>query len=181
MTKPLLLMDVDGVLCPFMHGKFVAFDGSEPWVNDPSWQPNAEGYSQHPKHGVFWSPNNTTRILRLMENFDMAWCTGWGRKANEVISPMHHLPPFKTVSLSGYSRGRGMPHWKGHGIVEHVGDRAFAFVDDDINRDTIRWAERRTENGVPTLCLPTHPDTGLTDEHVTLLEVFAAGVAFTST
>lgn len=181
MSKPLLLMDVDGVLCPFMHGKFVAFDGSEPWISDITWKPQGNEYVLHPS-GVFWSPNNTTRIRRLMENFDMNWCTGWGKKANRVISPMHDLPPFKVVSLGGggYERYDRMPHWKGVGIVAHVGDRPFAFVDDDINRDTVRWAETRTESGIPTLCLPTHPDVGLTDEHVSLLEVFAAGVAFTN-
>jgi hypothetical protein len=64
------------------------------------------------------------------------------------------------------------PHegWKLPSIRRYVGDRPFAWVDDDISLEAHRWAERRS---APTLLLDIGADCGLGEEDVERLLAFA--------
>lgn len=156
MSKPLLLLDVDGVLCPF-RGFDLFCLGYEKY----------EGFTWHPRHMVHTSEANAARVQRLMESFDIHWCTGWEHSANDVISPLHNVPRFPVVEIKAYSRHI---HWKFDAIEAYVGDRPYAFVDDDIEDDGLAYADARA---TPTMWLPTSCSEGLTDEHVEKLEEFA--------
>lgn len=160
MTKPLLLLDVDGVLCPFGGTK-------ELWMGM-----EREGLIHHPDLYIYTNPDNKKRLKRLHEIFEIHWCTTWGEDANLDISPLHDLPHFPVVDL-GPAILTHQVHWKQNPIEAHVGDRPFAFVDDDIDNYSIEWAKERTERGIPTLYLPVIPQVGLTDAHVRDLEVWA--------
>lgn len=157
MTKPLLLLDVDGVLCPF------GLDC------DP------EGFTYHPIHddmglGVWVSEANADRIHRLMDSFEVHWCTGWQNDANKFISPLHGLPDLPVCPINRYDRS---VHWKWSAIQDYVGDRPYAFVDDDIHPQTAKEMEQQT---VPCLWVPVKYNVGLTDKHVEQLEAWAASL-----
>lgn len=144
MPKPLLLLDVDGVLCPFRAG--------------PGYEPVAG-------HHIFVAQENGVRIRRLMESFDVAWCTTWENDANTVISPLHNLPAFPVVPLDFWDPEDPL-HPKRESIRQYVRDRPYAFVDDEIPIGPLA-----VESGA--LWVPVKCYEGLTDEHVELLEKFA--------
>lgn len=140
--NPLLLVDVDGVLRPWG------------WGNEER---------------IFDTQENARRLQTLAKRFDLAWCTDWQDRANEVMAPRHGLPKLPVVrSTSGYHQ----IHWKLDWIEAFVGERPYAFVDDDISDLGLLYASWRNMR-VPTLWLPVDPSIGLTDDHVEQLGPFA--------
>jgi hypothetical protein len=162
MTKPYLLLDVDGVLCPFKP-TFTVTTGIE------SDYPDYEYFPREMIHVA--RETNGQRVRRLMDTYDIHWCTGWGDAANEIISPMHDLPELPVVPINEYSHEI---HWKLSAIEAYVpADVPYAFVDDDI---TPKGVEYGNDREVPALWLPVKCDEGFTDEHVETLEAFALAV-----
>jgi hypothetical protein len=166
--KPLLLVDVDGVLCPFGGGPH-AIDGHKPWNLDVSRVDHIPGYVYNPDWYVHISPENEHRLAKLSERFELVWCTGWEERANEVIAPLHNLPQLPVVEIKSYS---AQIHWKYESIKEYVGDRPYAFIDDDIGMNGLTYASWR-DTTIPTLWLKIQPSEGLGDIHMPQLEAFA--------
>jgi hypothetical protein len=149
--RPLLLVDVDGVVSLFGFGQTgpppgipVAVDGIPHWLSESAGK----------------------CLLRLSRTFECVWCTGWEERAEE------HLP--RLLGLPG-----GWPHlvlgegWKLAAIDTQVGaERPVAWID-DVHDDAVRsWAAAREG---PTLLVTTDPAVGITDEHVRRLEAWANG------
>jgi HAD domain in Swiss Army Knife RNA repair proteins len=137
----LLLLDVDGVICPVgldqkqRRPKVFIQAGSEV-IGFPEWMP---------------------RMLRdLRSTFELVWATAWNREANELLAPLLGLPPLAVVEFDE-TAGPG-ESWKLSGIQRFVGNRAFAWIDDDIGHDAIAWAKARR---APTLLVETQIDRGL--------------------
>jgi hypothetical protein len=163
--RPLLLLDVDGVLCPF--------EGVIPTTR----RVGPEGYERIDLPGdlheeFLWiSPVNAQRLRRLKEHFDLVWVTGWGDHANRVIGPLHQLEELPVVELED----AGEPTWKLSSVTTYVGDeRACAWIDDQLGEDAERWAESRPG---PMLLVRCAPHEGLTDEMVERCLDFAAAAA----
>lgn len=176
MSKPLLLVDVDGVLCPFGWGPH-SFDGNaSPEVADEIAKQKYPGYEYNAAHHIHISPENAKRLKRLSNSFDLVWCTGWVDEANEVIGPLHGLPKLPVIQV--YSLALDV-HWKFDSIQKYVGNRPYAFIDDDIHADGLAYAKHRNKS-VPTLWLPIKCNIGLTDDHVETLEEFAKECQITS-
>ncbi len=157
--KPLLLVDVDGVISLFgfasstrPSGTWLIVDGAPHLISSTA--------AEH--------------LHALGHDFDLVWCTGWEEKANEYLPGMLGLPgelPFLSFDASP---GRAHAHWKLAAIDAYAGpDRAVAWIDDALNDGCHAWA---TVRGGPTLLVQTLPHEGLGEAHVAQLRGWARGL-----
>jgi hypothetical protein len=149
MTRPLLLIDVDGVisLFGFNHhappaGRYQLVDGITHFLSE-----TAGGY-----------------LRRLGQEFELAWCTGWEEKANDYLPLALGLDgPLPHVVFDPSERPT-RAHWKLGGIDRHVDPtRPLAWVDDAHDDGCRSWAAARR---APTLLVTTDPAVGLTELEV---------------
>lgn len=147
--RPLLLVDVDGVISLF------GFDQADP---PPGRFALVEGI------GHYLSLEAAPLLLELGEVFELAWCTGWEERANEHLPHLLGLPrPLGLVELEPGPRPPGA-HWKLDGIDRRAGpDRPLAWIDDSHDARTRRWAAARLG---PTLLVDADPAEGLTRREV---------------
>src|SRR5437763_12509234 len=95
MSRPLLLIDVDGVISLF---------GFDPARRPPGQFEFVDGIA----HLI--SATAGEHLRRLCEAFEPAWCTGWEEKANEYLPHALGLPgPFPHLSFAG-----AIPQVDGH-------------------------------------------------------------------
>jgi Swiss Army Knife RNA repair-like protein len=142
--KPLLLIDIDGVLSLF---------GMDPARLPRGSFANIEGVPH------FLSAEAAEHLLALLDTFDGVWCSGWEEKANEHLPHLLGLPAALPFLSFARSPGRAHAHWKLEAIDRYAADRALAWVDDAFNDACHSWAAARP---VPTLLVATAPGRGLT-------------------
>jgi len=152
--RPVLLIDVDGVLCP------LGSRGGEPLLDVPG------SYARY-------AEATPGRLQRLSASFELVWATAWEDDANDVLAPLFGLPPLRVVRFDEDEADIG-DSWKLPAIARFVRDRPCAWIDDDIGIDSETWAARRK---VPTLFLEIAGDCGLAQADVERLEAFAVKVA----
>ena len=156
MDRPLLLVDVDGVISLF------GFDHAQP---PPGKFETVDGIAH------LLSATAGGHLRQLAEAFDPVWCTGWEEKANEYLPLALGLPgAYPYLSFSG-TTPQVNGHWKLAAIDEYARERPLAWIDDAHDERCRGWAEARP---VPTLLVSTDPAVGLTQEHVTDLLAWAA-------
>jgi Swiss Army Knife RNA repair-like protein len=154
--KPLLFVDIDGVLSIFGFAPESPPSGT--WLN-------VDGIV----HLI--SATASEHLHRLAATFHLVWCSGWEEKANDYLLRALSLPtplPFLTLSAS-----EGGAHWKLGAIDAYAGDRPLAWVDDAHDDACRAWATARP---APTLLVATEPPVGLTDPDVEGLERWARTV-----
>jgi hypothetical protein len=161
-TKPpILFVDVDGVISLFGFAPNVGeLPGPLHWIDGVAHCiPAAIG----------------ERLVRLSEAYELVWATGWEERANDHLPHLLELPFAELPVLTFDGRAVfGSAHWKVDAIADYAGDRAAAWVDDNLNEECRFWAQVRS---APTLLVETDPAVGLTDEHVEELLEWAAGVS----
>ena len=159
--KPILFVDVDGVISLF---------GFAP---DPSDLPGRFHWIDGVAHCI---PDVVgERLIRLAERFDLVWATGWEEKANEYLPFILGLRERELPCLVFQGRAVfGSAHWKLDAIDEYAGDRAAAWIDDNLDDACRLWAAHRE---APTLLIETRSATGMTDEHVDELLAWADEVS----
>lgn len=163
MNRPLLLVDVDGVISLFGF--------------DPA-QPPAGNFLIVDGVAHLLSADAAEHLLALCEAFEPAWCTGWEEKANEYLPHALGLPgPWPYLEFAGPAVS-GSGHWKLDAVERYAGTRPLAWVDDGHDDRTRAWAEARP---APTLLVCTEPGTGLTPEHRAQLLEWAQGLSQNST
>lgn len=157
--KPLLLVDVDGVISLWGFalderpaGTFRMVDGI----------------------GHFLSAEAGEHLRALGDAFELVWCTGWEERANDHLVEALELPgslPYLSFDEMPQTRA----HWKLGAIGAHVGEeRPVAWIDDAHDEACAAWARARPG---PTLLLTTHPAHGLTAAHAAELDAWAATLA----
>jgi hypothetical protein len=149
MNRPLLLIDVDGVISLFGF--------------DPQRRP-AGRFEMVDGIAHFISATAGEHLRRLCEAYEPAWCTGWEEKANEYLPRALGLPePLPHLSFEG-TTPQVDGHWKLRAIDRYAGrDRPVAWIDDAHDERCEEWASARPG---PTLLVGTDPALGLTGEHV---------------
>jgi hypothetical protein len=160
--RPLLLIDVDGVISLF---------GFDPLSPPPGRFEFVDGIAH------FLSAAAADHLRELGQTFELAWCSGWEEKANEYLPAALGLPaPLPYLEFGPPSATDA--HWKLAAIDAYAGAfRPLAWVDDAHDERCHRWAGAR---GAPTLLIPTEPSIGLTPEHVAELLRWAKEVCATS-
>ncbi len=156
MDKPLLLVDVDGVISLF---------GFDPGSAPPGRFQIVDGIAH------FLSATAGEHLRALTHDFELAWCTGWEEKANEYLPFALGLPTeLPLVPFDDCDRPPSA-HWKVAAIDAYVGpSRPLAWLDDAHDHRCHAWAQTRS---APTLLVSTDPAIGLTEAHVAVLKRWA--------
>lgn len=154
--RPLLFVDVDGVISLFGFEANGALPGVPAWVDGAL-------------HVL--SRRAGRELVRLSEAFDLVWATGWEEKANEYLPRLLELPwrELPVVRFDGAPRPGGA-HWKLNAIERFAGGRPLAWIDDNLDRTCWAWARERS---APTLLVATEPAIGLTPDHTRELLAWA--------
>jgi hypothetical protein len=156
MNRPLLLIDIDGVISLF---------GFDPQNRPAGTFVSVDGIAH------FLSSVAAEQLLALSREFELAWCSGWEEKADEYLPSALGLPaglPHVSFDHNGDGDGR---HWKLAAIDRFAGEhRSLAWVDDAHDRTCDAWAAART---APTLLITTDPATGLVATHSATLVAWA--------
>ena len=154
-VRPLLLVDVDGVLS--LYGGTRAEPGTVLGTQ------------------VDGIPHLLSRraaaILRgLAPWFECAWCTGWEDRADTHLPALLDLPRgWPHVVFP--DRPEPAAHWKLPGIDAFAGaERPLAWIDDAHDQACRDWAAARAG---PTLLVTTEPHLGLVCEHARTLRDWA--------
>jgi hypothetical protein len=161
--KPLLLVDVDGVLSLF------GFDAGSP----PPGRPALIDGVPH------LLSEQAAEVLRAVSpQYDCAWCTGWEDRAGEHLPWLLDLPrgwPFVSLEAARGAAGPGLSvagHWKLDAIDRFARGRPLAWIDDALDQECFDWAAARP---APTLLVECDPAVGLVrDAERALLEFAAA-------
>jgi hypothetical protein len=147
-TKPLLLVDVDGVISLFGFAQHARPAGRFEMV---------DGIAH------FLSATAGEHLRLLADAFEPVWCTGWEEKANEYLPHALGLAgPWPHLSFER-NPGRNRAHWKLDAIDAYAEARPLAWIDDAHGEACEAWAAARA---APTLLVTTEPATGLMQPHV---------------
>jgi hypothetical protein len=149
--KPLLLLDVDGVLNPFPD--------------------TPDGYSEYrffpeDDEPVRLCADHADWLRELMADFEIVWASAWGEAANELICPAFGLPSFRVVALPS---SPFEPREKVPAVAAFVGERPAAWVDDVVTDEARAWARERQAR---TLIVEASSASGLTREIVERLKAW---------
>lgn len=145
--RPILAVDVDGVVCPFgedVDAGGVAFRHEL-----------VDGMMRCVSLGAGDS------LLRLSAHFDLLWASGWEERAGKWLNDILALPRMPHLRFGGAARF-GSAGWKLAALEDYACGRPLAWVDDCIEARCRNWAEARPE---PTLLLSTEPSRGLERSH----------------
>jgi|SRR5690242_19378119 len=170
--KPLLFLDVDGVLNPDARSSGRRPDGYTTHRMNPSAEGGLDWVTANRKPLRVWL-NHDHGALLLGLPFELVWATTWEHEANEWIGPHLGLPELPVVEFTKPIRRRpDHVHWKLPDLIAYAGDRPFAWLDDEI---TARDGEHaKTRHPAPTALIQVAPFVGLTEEHLHHLHVWAS-------
>jgi hypothetical protein len=147
--RPLILVDVDGVLNP-------DFRCHPPYCEcHPGWR-RVKVYPIGVQYQVYVNPLLGSWLTRLAADTgaELAWGTTWENHANDWIGPLTGLPVLPVAPVSGYGKATVLPWTAG---------RPFVWFDDDG-----AVAEICAAHDTPNLCVRVDPAAGLTEDDISL-------------
>jgi hypothetical protein len=124
--RPYLLLDVDGPLNPYRATTIPpGYAPHEIREGEKTWR-----LLLNPQHGV--------ELNALAASYELVWATSWEHGANRLIAPRLGLPtdlPVIVWPAGARSAPRRRPSsWKSQYVADWVGERRFAWVDDEVSR-----------------------------------------------
>lgn len=161
-SRPLLLLDVDGVISLF---------GFAPHDPPPGRFHAIEGVPH------YLSAAASPQLARLAGFFELVWATGWEDRANDHLPHLLGLSgplPFLRFARSSDPGSSMRAHWKLHAVDAYAPTRALAWIDDAFDPSCEQWACARA---APTLLIATEPAVGLTDAQADRLIAWASCVS----
>jgi hypothetical protein len=159
MSRPILAVDVDGVISLF------GFESPPP--------PGEARYQLVDGMLHCISLRAGKRLERLAEHFDLVWASGWEEKANFYLPTALGIAELPHLTFDGAARF-GSAHWKLGPLDEYGGDRALAWIDDNFDESCYQWARERE---APTLLVPTDPAIGLQEVETEALIAWGLSLA----
>ncbi|HEY8638289.1 MAG TPA: hypothetical protein VIL64_03545 [Solirubrobacteraceae bacterium] len=162
MHKPILFVDIDGVLSLFGFA--------------PGPVPPDARFVQVDGMPHFLSQRAADNLLSVLGDFEPVWCTGWEDRANDHLPHVLGLGPWPYLQFG--ESAAGAPHWKLPAVEAFAGARACAWIDDGLDGVVRSWAARRL---APTLLIETDPPVGLTAADAERLRGWAGGEARAAT
>lgn len=134
--KPLLLVDIDGVLNPEPRSNGRRPEGYVTHRFNPTTSDGVDWVTRYRKPLRVWlNPQHGVELLKLTEFYELVWCTTWEAEANVWISPHLGLPELPVIEF-----GKNPPqpdpgiHWKTAAVIEYAAGRPFVWVDDEIGQ-----------------------------------------------
>src|SRR2546423_14026266 len=85
MTRPLLLLDIDGVLNPY------GTPDPPTGFTEHHLFPGEEPIRINPAHGAW--------ITAASDVLDIAWASSWNDDANRLLAPLLHIAPLPVVTM----------------------------------------------------------------------------------
>ena len=171
LSKPLLMVDIDGVISLF-GGWEQGGSASRASVSDN----RPLGGSFHSIDGTlhFLSSTAAAHLLELSALFELVWASGWEERANEHLPHLLGLPPALPFLHFERQVGRANAHWKLDAIDAYAGQRPLAWIDDAFNAACHEWAQAREAR---TLLVQTAPERGLTAHETRQLAQWAEALS----
>jgi hypothetical protein len=186
MSRPLVLLDVDGVL-----NAVPLWGGSDAW---PDWR-TGRAAAEGREFPITWSPTVVQAVRAWRERADVQWLTTWGHSANSSLRHLLELPELPVAGTyddedraAGDPDATGPTHaavapaapdrltgrwWKFdvvRRLVRSEPGRPLVWLDDDLagQSDVRAWMRAETD------CLLVAPDpaSGLTAGQLAAVEDF---------
>ena len=169
--RPLLLLDVDGVLNPYA--------ASRNWLDKSDYRRRNLSVSDSGGTLPVWLDKSHGPLLldlAVTAGLELAWCTTWEHLANVEIGPRIGLPELPVIEF-GFNGQR----WKFGPVLEYAGDRPVAWLDDDFelqHEDCSWFREQRGDR--PTLLQLVDPHHGLRQQDVDAVASWATDLVVLS-
>lgn len=157
--RPLLFIDIDGVLNRLVH--HLSHAQKDYVAREVFNRRLGRTFT------LFMDPADGPRLLSLTDVVDLAWGTTWEDEANESIGPWLGLPELPVAVREPGELA------KAAGVMREAGDRPFAWLDDDLGH---MRTDLLAEHPQPTLPIHVDPITGLTDAHIRQVRQWAENV-----
>jgi hypothetical protein len=158
--RPLLLLDFDGPLNPHRAvGVPPGYERHEIAEGARTWR-----VLLNPLHGV--------ELNALADSFELVWASSWEHGANRLLGPLLGLPGLPTILWPDRTPVR-RGSWKSPYVADWVGDRPFAWVDDEVGE-----TEKARFPGAHQLIHPVDARVGLTAADFGTLRAWASGKPF---
>lgn len=189
--KPLLLLDIDGVLNILTH--------THPYMTRDVGSNMGLESTTILGYFIQLNPSHGEMIRNFEENFTIIWSTMWQENAPthfaskvgyghawEYINFGEHNgnPELFEAALAqsrhhqrsenvNWGRNLSVGNFKHPGYLATIKNEPAVIVDDDLEPWQHLWVEERNHSGVPTLLIQPEPWTGLTRTHAETIMNFA--------
>jgi hypothetical protein len=143
--RPVLFLDVDGVLNPYGRDCPAGFAEHDLFPTEEPVRVNRE-------HGLW--------ITELLGAFDVVWASFWNEDANSILAPLLGIDPLPMLAMPS---APGPPGVKVPLVASRAGERPVTWIDDAHAPEALTWSRERA---APTLLITTDPAIGLVRAHV---------------